>query len=147
MDLYSLFLHAHSGIRWLTLLLAVVVLVKSVAGLFGKSPSYGKADNAFAASFVGTMDLQFLIGIILYFFLSPITQTALEDFGAAMKIPGLRYYAVEHITIMIVAIALAHIGRSKAKKSYEAKKKFKLQSIFFGISLVLMLIGIPWDRL
>lgn len=146
MDLYSIFLHAHSGIRWLTLLLVAIILIKSLMGLFGNA-SYGKTDNILAASFVGTMDLQFLIGLILYFFLSPITQTAIADFGAAMKNPGLRFFAVEHLTMMIAAIAIAHIGRSKAKKSYEAKKKFKFQVIFFGIALALMLIGIPWDRL
>lgn len=147
MDLYSIFLHAHSGFRWLALLLAVAVVIKSVAGQFSASPSFGKLDNILGAAFVGTLDLQLLIGLVLYFFLSPITESALSDFGAAMKNSALRFYAVEHVTMMILAIALAHIGRSKSKKAYEAKKKFRFQALFFGIALVLILIGIPWDRM
>ncbi|MEQ8474405.1 MAG: hypothetical protein RIC35_24625 [Marinoscillum sp.] len=143
---YTLFLHLHSVIRWISLFLAVIVAMKSLMGIFG-NPTYGKIDNIFSASFVGMMDLQFLIGIILYIFLSPITESAFNDFGAAMSNDALRFYAVEHISIMIVAIVLAHIGRSKAKKATEASKKYKFQAIFFGLALLAMVAGIPWDRL
>jgi len=129
----------------LALALALIATIKSLIGLFGKS-EYAKLDNIFAASFVGTMHLQLLIGLILYIFLSPITASAFSDFGAAMKNSELRFWAVEHITIMIAAVAMAQIGRSKSKKASDNSKKFKLQVIFFGIALVLMLAGIPWGR-
>ena len=35
-----------------------------------------------------------LLGLILYFALSPITRAALQDFGAAMASSGLRFWAV-----------------------------------------------------
>lgn len=142
---YTLFLHLHSVIRWVVLILAVIVTIKSMMGMFG-NPAYGKLDNIFSAAYVGLMDLMFLIGLILYVFLSPITQSAFNDFGAAMSNASIRFWAVEHITVMILAIALAHIGRSKAKKTADVKKKYKFQAIFFGISFLLMLVGIPWDR-
>jgi hypothetical protein len=145
MNTYQIVLHAHSGFRWLALLAAVVIVIKSVIGLIGNG-KYQKLDNILAASFVGTMHLQFLLGLVLYFFLSPVTKAAFEDFGAAMKNADLRFWAVEHLFIMIIAIALAQVGRSTSKKATEDKSKFKKQLIFFGISLVLMLAGIPWDR-
>lgn len=142
---YTLFLHLHSVVRWIALTLAVIVAIKSLMGIFG-NPTYGKIDNIFSASFVGTMDLQFLLGIILYVFLSPITESAFNDFGAAMGNAPVRFWAVEHLSMMLVAIVLAHIGRSKAKKAATASKKYKFQAIFFGIALLLMVLGIPWDR-
>ncbi|HCX23356.1 MAG: hypothetical protein CMB80_31915 [Flammeovirgaceae bacterium] len=140
--MYTLFLHLHSVIRWIVLILALVLIVKSIM-----KGNYGKLDNILSASYVGMMDLMFLLGLVLYFFLSPITKSAFSDFGGAMSNSAIRFWAVEHIFIMIVAIAVAHIGRSKSKKATDDNKKFKLQLIFYGISLVAMLAGIPWDRL
>lgn len=144
-NMYTLFLHLHSTLRWLILAVVLVVIIKSILGMANKS-TYAKLDNALAASFVGTMHLQLLIGLIMYFFVSPITTSALSDFGGAMGNSELRFWAVEHITIMIAAVVFAQIGRTKSKKKTEDSQKYKLQVIFFGISLVLMLAGIPWNR-
>ena len=124
----------------------VIVIIKSLLGVVNKSP-YKKLDKTFVASMVGTLRLQLIIGLVLYIFLSPITQTAFSDFGAAMKEATLRYWAVEHIFAMIVGVALAEIGRSKAKKANEDLKKFKMQLIFFTISLLIMLSKIPFTDL
>lgn len=145
MNAYTITLHAHSGLRWLVLLLAIVLIVKSLIGLFG-SGNYQKLDNILSASFVGTMHLQLVIGLVLYVFLSPITTGAFDSFGEAMKNAGVRYWAVEHITVMILAIAAAQIGRTLSKKANEDVVKFRRQAIFYTLSLLLMLTRIPWDR-
>ncbi len=144
--MYEFLLVVHSWVRWIILLVAVAVVVKSLIGLFSGS-EYKKGDNGMAAGFVGMMHLQLLIGLILYVFLSPITQSAFQNFGAAMKNADLRYWAVEHIAVMILAVIAAQVGRSISKKSTDALVKFRFQAIFFGISLFLMLTRIPWDRL
>ncbi|RED91766.1 hypothetical protein [Marinoscillum furvescens] len=145
LNLYTALLHTHSGLRWLLLVLAVIVTFKSFLGMFG-NPKYGKIDNIFAASFVGTVHLQVLIGLILYVFLSPLTQSAFADFGAAMKNAELRFWAVEHITGMVIAAVLAQVGRSKSKKTEDVKKKYRFQAIFFALSLLIIVLSIPWDR-
>lgn len=145
MDAYSIFLNIHSVIRWIVLILATIVIIKSLMGMFGK-PTYGKIDNIFAAALTGSMHLQLLLGIILYLFLSPITDTAMNDFGTAMKSKELRFWAVEHLTLMIGAVILAQIGRSKSKKLSDVRRKYRIQAIFFGISFILMMLGIPWNR-
>lgn len=145
MDIYQIVLHAHSGIRWITLLLAIVVGVMSLIGLFS-SGTYGKKDNILAASFVGTMHLQLLLGLVLYFFLSPITDMAMKDMGGAMKDPELRFWAVEHFALMLLAVVAAQIGRTISKKAEDSSVKFRFQAIFFGVALLLMLVGIPWAR-
>lgn len=144
--MYTGFLHLHDTLRWLVLLGLVVTLVKYLNGWLGKK-AWTKTDNLLGIIFVSLMDLQVLSGLILYFFLSPVTKMALSDFGAAMKDQGLRFYAVEHFTMMLVALALIHIGRAKSKKAGTDLKKFKTASIFFLISLVIITIAIPWSRL
>jgi hypothetical protein len=71
---------------------------------------------------------------------------AMADFGAAMKDDSLRFYAVEHISMMLIAVVLVHIGRAKSKKSKTDIEKFRIASIFFLAALVLILAGIPWSR-
>ena len=87
-----------------------------------------------------------LVGLVLYFFLSPITNAAFQNFGAAMKNADLRFYAVEHFLMMLIAVVLVHIGRSKSKKAAQPRKKFGISLVFFGIAYIIMLAAIPWSR-
>ena len=143
--MYPTFLFVHSWLRWIVLALAVFVIVRSLTGWLTNRP-YLKTDNAIAASFIGTMHLQLIIGLVLYIFLSPMTKSAFLDFGAAMKNADLRYWAVEHIFVMIVAVVVAQIGRIRSKKASGNKKKHRLSFIFYFIALILMLSRIPFDE-
>lgn len=140
--MYNFLLHFHSGLRWLVLLVAIVVVLKSLVGLFGGT-KYSKFDGIIAPAYVGLMDLQLLIGLILYFFLSPFTS----DFSFNMSDDVIRFWAVEHLALMLFAVIAAHVGRSISKKTDDAQVKYRFQSIFFGMSLILMLMGIPWERM
>lgn len=144
--MYTGFLHLHDVLRWLVLVSLAVTLGKYLAGWFGNQP-WKKADNILGIVFTSLMDLQLLTGLVLYFFLSPVTKLAMSDFGAAMKNADLRFYAVEHFAMMLIAVVLVHIGRAKSKKAKTDQGKFKIASIFFLIALVIMIAAIPWSRL
>lgn len=143
--MYTGLLHAHNGFRWLVLLALVVSVVLAISGWLGKR-EWKKTDNLFNLILVIFTDLQFLVGLVLYAFVSPLTKAAFQNFGAAMKNPDLRFYAVEHILLMVVALVLIHIGRSKSKKASSPEKKHRTAAIFYTLSLVLILAGIPWSR-
>ncbi|MDO8930166.1 MAG: hypothetical protein Q7W54_14415 [Bacteroidota bacterium] len=144
--MYTGFLHLHDVLRWLLLVSLAVTLVKYLAGWFGNQP-WKKTDNILGIVFTSLMDLQLLTGLVLYFFLSPITKLAMSDFGAAMKNADLRFYAVEHFAMMLIAVVLVHIGRAKSKKAKTDQGKFKIASIFFLIASIIMVVAIPWSRL
>jgi hypothetical protein len=144
--MYTGFLHLHDTLRWLLLLSLVTTLVKYLIGWFGNQ-HWKKTDNLMGIVFTSLMDLQLLTGLVLYFFLSPITKLALSDFGSAMKNADLRFYAVEHIFMMLIAVVLVHIGRAKSKKAIADHAKFRIATIFYGLALVIMLAAIPWGRL
>lgn len=137
-------LHAHSWLRWVILLLAVVAIISSLLGWFQKKP-YTATNNRLALFLTISSDIQLLIGLVMYFFTSPLMKTVFTDFGAAMKTPALRYYAVEHILMMIIGIALFHIGKVKAKKASTDLQKHKTTVIFFGIGLILILSRVPFS--
>lgn len=143
--MYSFILATHNIVRWLVLIAAVVVIVQAFVGWLGKK-EWSKAGNLVGIIYVSAVDLNVLLGLILYLFLSPLTRQAFADFGAAMGNPILRFFAVEHIFMMLVALVLAHIGRSLSKKATETAKKHRTAAIWYTLSLLVILIMIPWDR-
>lgn len=143
--MYTGLLHTHNMFRWLVLIFIVLAVVFGFIGWFNKR-DWTKKDNITGLLLTIFMDIQFLVGIILYAFVSPLTKAAFSDFGAAMKNSVLRFYAVEHILLMVIALVLVHIGRSKSKKAVAPWKKHRAATIYFGIALVLILVAIPWDR-
>jgi ABC-type arginine transport system permease subunit len=144
--MYTGLLHTHSMLRWLMLSVLVLALVLAFIGWISNK-KWTRLDSISGLLSTIIADLQLLVGLILYFFVSPITKTALSDFGMAMKNADLRFYAVEHFLLMVIAIVLIHVGRSKAKKATIELKKHRISAIYYGISLLLILAGIPWERL
>jgi uncharacterized membrane protein YphA (DoxX/SURF4 family) len=131
--------------RWLVLIVLVLAIIFAFAGWFGKK-EWTKRDKLTGLILTIFMDIQFLVGLILYAFVSPLTKAAFADFGAAMKNADIRFYAVEHILMMLIALVLVHIGRSKSKKATAPEKQHRAAAIFYIIALLLIVAAIPWER-
>jgi uncharacterized membrane protein len=144
--MYPFILSLHNIVRWLVLIAALVAIVRAVIGWSGKR-EWTKTDNLAGLLYVSMMDLNVLLGLILYVFLSPLTTQAIfNNFGAAMSDRTLRFFAVEHLVGMVIALVLAHIGRSVSKKAADAVRQHRAAAIWFTISLLVILASIPWDR-
>ncbi len=92
------------------------------------------------------MDLEFLVGLILYFGASPITKMAFQNMATAMKDHEMRFFAVEHTFYMFLAVILAHVGGALSRKARTDLVKYRGAAICYSVSLLLMLAGIPWWR-
>lgn len=134
--------HAHSGLRWLILFGVILIIIRSLTGLVSKG-AYAKFDKIVGSATVGFMDLQLLLGIVLYFGYSPYTMSLSFNMSNAEE----RFWSIEHLVLMLVAITLGHLGKVRANRAETDKKKFVTQLIFFTVSLALMLMAIPWGRL
>lgn len=143
--MYTGLLHTHNGLRWLVLVALIISIALAFSGWLGKRDS-SKSDRLSGLFLVILMDLQFLLGVILYAFVSPITKAAFNDFGAAMKNADLRFYAVEHFLMMAIALVLVHIGKAKSKKDIAPWKRHRSAAIYYTLSLLIILAAIPWDR-
>lgn len=140
---YPLVKDIHSYWRWLILALAVFVIIKYLAGWLGKQ-KFTSLDNRLNLFFITALDIQLLLGLLLYFFLSPITHLAMKATASAMSDSTIRLYSIEHPLTMLIAIALAHIGRVMVKRSATDTAKFKRGFIYFTLSLIFMLSRMPW---
>jgi heme A synthase len=138
--MYLTVLLLHSWLRWL----ALIAGVGATFAALGKGDAGLKGAERWGLIFMITLDMQMLLGVLLYGVLSPYTAAAMRDFGAAMRDPVLRFWAVEHLTMMVSAVVLVHVGRVLARKTADAGKKRKRFLICFGLALLLILLGIPW---
>ncbi|HMF94988.1 MAG TPA: hypothetical protein VKE96_11860 [Vicinamibacterales bacterium] len=139
--MYSVVLALHSWIRWVALVSGVGV---TLAAVRGKVEGDKSVADRWAMAAMMALDVQMLLGLILYFGLSPNMQEILNHFGESMRRADTRFYAVEHITTMIVAVALSHIGRVLARKAPSTAAKRTRLFVTFGLATVLMLLGMPW---
>ena len=142
---YPQLLTLHNWLRWAVVIAAIVAAYVAVTGWSG-----GRNDTNFlmraSRPFVGFMDLQFLLGLALYFFASPVVHQAMQNMSAAMKDHDMRFFAVEHTTAMFLALILAHVGSVMARKRPTPQARHRGAAICYLLSLALILIGMPWFR-
>lgn len=134
----------HSYLRWVVLALALVVIVKSLLG-WTQGKSYESLDNGLASGFLGSLHLQLVLGLILYFAGDKgLALIQANGMGEVMKDSTLRFWAVEHIFTMIIAVVVATIGRARSKRAETGPRRHKTVFIFFLIATVLVLARVPW---
>ncbi|MFM2225017.1 MAG: hypothetical protein RJA07_1219 [Bacteroidota bacterium] len=133
----------HSLLRWVILLLAAAALYRSYIGWRNKK-EYNKQDNLTSLFFMIAVDIQLLMGLIMYFVTSDMVRAFRANMATAMHESSQRFWVVEHFFGMLVGIAFIHIGRIASKKATTDEAKHKKQFIFFLIGLIIILATIPW---
>ena len=141
--MYSSALWLHSWLRWAVLVTGLVAWLRAIGGKTARRP-WTPQDELWGLLLTISVDLQFVVGLVLYLFLSPITRLGLRNFAAAMQIPVARFFTIEHVIGMIAGIALVHIARVKIRKAADADRKHRLAMVLYGIALVLIIVSIPW---
>jgi len=126
--------HTHSGIRWILLLMLIFVLIKN---------HYTPADDPrkkidWPLYTLILFFLQIIIGLILYF----ISDNVSFDAGF-MKNAHLRFFTIEHLTGMFLALFIMLIGYIKSRRVLMSKWN-KVIKTYYLISLILILLSIPW---
>lgn len=144
--MYSFVLTLHSLVRWAVVIVGIIAVIMAFVGWFGNR-RWTSSNARVNMLFTTFLDLNVLLGILLYFILSPLTRSALQNMGDAMEDSTVRFYTIEHWLIMILALIIAHIGSSRAKKAADDRGKFKQAAIFFTIAMILIFLGIPWPFL
>lgn len=134
----------HSVLRWLLLIVLIVAVFKAFMGMQSKS-AFSDSDNKSGLLLTILVDTQLLLGLVLYF-MGPWGLKNIQNQGMAvvMKDGFQRFFAVEHILMMLIAIILIHIGRAKSKKAVDDLTKHKTAFWYYFIALLLILASIPW---
>ena len=137
----QLVLVLHNLLRWAVLLFGLWTLLNAITGVFGKR-KYTSTDNKSNLFFMISCDIQLLLGLILYFSNSWFDR--LKDLGNNMKEPYNRFFTMEHMSMMVIAWILVHVGRASVKRANTDGAKHTRMLLFFGIAILLILAAIPW---
>jgi len=138
---YGVVLYIHSAIRWAILAAGFYAVARAWRGRVG-AHAWLKADTRAGRTFVSLMDLQLLVGLVLYFIYSPMVQGAKlrPDLVAGSR--GLRFWIFEHPLAAIVALVFAHVGFMKARKG--GPMAHRDAALYYTIALLVVLAAIPW---
>ena len=131
----------HNLLRWLILLFGLWTVLNAISGLASKK-EFTPEDNRSNFFFMLSMDIQLLVGLGLFFSGQWFDRT--KHLSENIKNANLRFFTMEHEVLMIAAWILVHVGRVFVKKASTSQAKFRRSLVFFGITLVLILIAIPW---
>jgi hypothetical protein len=132
--MYTGLLHLHNLLRWVVLIAILVAIVR----LLLKKDAL-KASKVLLISAHTTL----LLGLYQYF-TGPVgfqlIKSATGGMKEVMNNPASRFWTVEHISGMLLAIILITIGHLKYKKGGSPKTTLN----FYIIALILILALIPW---
>ena len=136
--MFNILKHAHSGWRWVVLALLIYAIFNAFTK-WRSGQSFEDKDRKTNLFAMVSVHIQLLLGFVLYF-MSPSVQFS----SATMKDSMLRFFTVEHLVMMLIAVILITIGNSMSKKALEDTIKFKKTCTYYLIGLIIILAGIPW---
>ncbi len=140
--MYTGLLHLHSVLRWLILIFLLYnIYIHRVDIMKPFTVKHRKAGLLLMIC----CDLMLLIGLYQWI-AGPLGLKAIKanGFSTIMKNAHARFFAVEHIFAMIIAIVLVHIGYAYSKKNLPDPAKHKRMLILFSLALLVILIAVPW---
>jgi NADH:ubiquinone oxidoreductase subunit 2 (subunit N) len=131
----SILTHAHSGLRWVALILLLLAIINAFT-----SKTFEKKHKMINLFTMITLHTQLIIGLVQYF----ITSGKVKFFDGWMKEAAFRFYGMEHLMGMLIAIVLITLGYSKSKRGTTDSEKFKPIKLFYLIGFILIIASIPW---
>ena len=141
---YVIVLTVHSLWRWVVLGSAFTAVGVGLAGLVRRWAYFPLGRRA-GLAFVGAVDAQLFMGLWLYG-ISPLVRAAWANLPAAMKTHDLRFFSVEHVTAMLAAVTLVHVGAWRCQRVSTDRARYGHLAGWSAAALALILAGLPWWR-
>jgi hypothetical protein len=136
----SLIVGVHAWLRWFILLAGAVACVRSVLG-WARGSAWSRLDDRLSLAFAVSIDIQWMIGMVLYLGVSALGVRALASEGAGiLRSPELRFWALVHPVLASGALALAHAGRIRMRTISVGPARHRTAALFFGGALALLAV-------
>ncbi|HUR12322.1 MAG TPA: hypothetical protein VM012_13180 [Flavitalea sp.] len=142
--MYNGLLHLHNFMRWVILLFLLIALFRHLSGMTGKKP-FTNADRKTDLFLMISAHITLLIGIYQWFAGDwGYKKIASLGMKGVMEDPAARFFAVEHLAGMLIAIILITIGRGVYRKNITDVEKHRKSFWLFFVALILILASVPW---
>jgi hypothetical protein len=139
--IYSIAFKIHIVISTITLLAGIVTIVLSIHGLSRKR-EYGRQDQGASLVFNVALYFQLILGFLIYYLLRTTLEGPIWEVPDTQNDASLRFWAIEHIALMIFALFLTQLGRIFIRRSKGARRKFRASLFYFSTSLGLILFSV-----
>lgn len=145
--LLTLLLTLHSWLRW-AVVVTTLVMGARCAWAWAARRSWSRRDGALARSWVGVIDTQVLLGLLLYFFASPQAAIARQNLRWAWTDASLRFFGIQHPLSMLAAAFITHASWVWARRTVDdTPERFRRLGLGVLGALLLILLAIPWPSL
>ena len=141
--MYSFLLPLHSLFRWLVLAAIFYAIYRAYKGWLFDQP-FTVFDNRVRHISATIAHIQLIFGVWLYF-ISPIVQYFLDNYKTAIHERQIRFFGMEHSSMMLLAIIIITIGSAVSKRKTSDKAKFRTLAISYTIAIIIILLNIPWS--
>ena len=133
----------HSYYRWVVLM-ALLTQLPWLLFHAKKGSIFSKEHFFILIAYTLLYDIQLIIGWLLYLN-SPLVDAFLKDVGTGVKNRQLRFFGLEHVSMMSLAILLINIATLRVRRKVGSVGIFKsLVKWYLCISLII-LTSIPWS--
>ncbi|RZK81899.1 MAG: cytochrome B [Pedobacter sp.] len=132
--MYNILKSAHSGWRYIVIVLLLVAFISALSGWLGKKP-YTEGNRKLNVFALISAHIQLLFGLLLYFINDWYKVDSSASFG--------RYWKMEHIGMMVLAIVLITYGNARSKKTEDpGPVRHRNITLYFGLALLLITAAI-----
>lgn len=139
--MYQGLLHTHNLLRWVILIFLLLSIFRQMTA--GNQP-FGKRDKAFGLPLLIAAHLQLLIGVYQWFSRMGLNFIQENGMSAVMKDSVMRFWAIEHPLLNLIAIILITIGYGQRKSRHTARVQHRRALILYFIALIAILLAVPW---
>jgi uncharacterized oligopeptide transporter (OPT) family protein len=134
--LQNILVRSHSGLRYVVLGLMLAAIVNAI--MKKKSGAYSNGDRKLNLFAMISVHVQLLIGLVLYAISDKVNFS--EMFSSSAN----RFFGIEHIFGMLLAVVLVTIAHAKSKKMDDANKKHRIIMLGYLFALIIIFATIPW---
>jgi hypothetical protein len=141
-SMYYILLFIHNLFRWIILLFLLINIIRHFTY---SRKHWTKMDNGLGLVLMIVSHITLLIGLYQWGS-GPYGFKNIQavGFGAVMRDSASRFWAVEHITGMLIAIILITIGKGVGRKAIPSAAKHRKAGFLFLTALIVILIVTPW---
>jgi hypothetical protein len=143
--LYGIILLLHGLWRWVVILAGAAALATAALGLSGSAP-WQTGAGRFARLFGIALDVQVLMGASLYLLFSPLTNEVQRVGGDVGPDSDAHFFGARHALIMSCAFISVHVAAVLVRRTQSDAAKHRRALLLYGLTLLLVLAGIPWWR-
>lgn len=143
--MYAFLVASHNIIRWLVVVTGLIAVGIAFRGLLTHR-KWSDYDRKTGLIFTILVDIQLMVGVVLYFIYSDWALKAIleKGMGTVMGNGTYRFFAIEHAFYMILGFIFAHLGSALPKKVTESAGKYKRAALWFTLAVLLIIAGVPW---